>query len=86
MHASSAWEGLRQGDSSATPIFNVMVARVYRKLSAKLDGKGGLLALADNVKISAPPDVTGEIVDVFTDIAWVEAGLKTHTVKIMIYV
>jgi hypothetical protein len=30
--------------------------------------------------------VTGEIVDVFTDIAGVEAGLKTQTVKKRIYV
>ncbi len=42
--------------------------------------------MADDVKISAPPDVTGEIVDVFTDIAWVEAGLRTQTVKNRIYV
>ncbi len=42
-----------------------------------LDGRGVLFAVADDVKISSPPHVDGEIAEVFEDIAWNEAGLNT---------
>ena len=79
-------EGFRQGDAPATVYFNILVARVYRRLLAVLDGRGVLFAIADDVKTAAPPDVTGEIVAVFADIAWKEAGLKTQPKKNRIYV
>jgi hypothetical protein len=79
-------EGFRQGDAPATVYFNILVARVYRRLLAVLDGRGVLFAIADDVKISAPPAVTGEVVEVFADIAWTEAGLKTQVQKNRIYV
>jgi hypothetical protein len=66
--------------------FNILVARVYRRLLAVLDGRGVLFAIADDVKTAAPPAVTGEIVAVFADIAWIEAGLKTQPQKNRIYV
>ena len=48
-------EGLRQGDAPATIYFNVPVARVYMKQLRILDGGGVLFAVADDVKILAPP-------------------------------
>jgi hypothetical protein len=74
-------EGLRGGDAPATVYFNILVARVYRTLLAVLDGRGVLFAIADDMKISTTPDVTGEIVEVSVDIALHEAGMTTQTVK-----
>jgi len=79
-------DGLRQGDAPATVFFNILAARIYRKQLATLDGRGVLFVVADDVKIGAPPNVIGEIVDSFADIAWHEAGLTTQVVKNMIYV
>jgi hypothetical protein len=69
-----------------TVYFNILAARVNRRLLAVLDGRGVLFAIADDVTMSAPPEVTREIGDVFADIAWHEAGLTAHTVKHRIYV
>ncbi len=46
---------------------------------AVLDGKGVLFAIAYDVKISTTPEVTCEIVEVFVDIVWHEAGLTSRT-------
>ena len=62
------------------------MARVYRRLLAVLDGMGVLFAITDDVKISTTPEVIGEMVEVFADIAWHEAGLTIQTVKSKIYV
>ncbi len=62
-----------------------MAARVDRRLLAVLDGRGVLFAIANDVKKSAPLEVTEDIVEVFVDIAWHEAGLTTLTVKNRIY-
>jgi len=70
-------DGLRQGNAPATVFFNILAARVYRKKLATLDGRGVLFAVADDVKIGAPPNVIGKIVNSFADIAWNEAGLTT---------
>jgi hypothetical protein len=59
---------------------------MYRRLLAVLDCRGVLFAIAYDVKISTTPEVTGEIVEVFVDIAWHEARLTTQTVKNMIFV
>ncbi len=79
-------DGLRQGDAPATVYFNIMVARVKKMQLAILDGRGVLFAVADDLKILAPPAVICEIVAVFPKIAWEEAGLTTHTLKNRIYV
>ncbi len=79
-------EGFRQGDAPATVYFNILVARVYRRLLVVLDGRGVLFAIADDVKTAAPPAVAGEIVAVFADIAWTKTGLKTQPQKNRIYV
>ncbi len=74
-------DGLRQGDAPATTYFNILAARIYRKQLATLNGRGVLFAIADDVKIAAPPCVINAIVEAFTDVAWHEAGLTTHVVK-----
>ncbi len=51
-----------------------------------LDGRGVLFTIADDVKISTTPKVTGEIVEVFANIAWQEAGLTTQTIKNKLFV
>ena len=68
---------LRQGDAPAKVYFNIIVARVYRKQLALLDGRGVLFAVLDDLRILAPPPVIREIVDVFPVTAWEEAGLTT---------
>jgi hypothetical protein len=74
------------GRSPAKVYFNILVARVYRRLLAILDGRGVLFAIEDDVEISAPPLVTDEIVEIFDDIAWTDAGLTTQVVINRIYV
>jgi len=53
-------EGLKQGDAPATEYFIVLVARVYKKQLRILDGRDLLFAVADDVKIRAPPEVMQE--------------------------
>ncbi len=72
---------LVQGDAPANDVFNILIARGYRRLLSVLDGWGVLFAITDDLKISAPPDVTGKIAEVFEDIAWNEAGLTIKKVK-----
>ena len=79
-------DGFRQGDGPATVYFNILVARIYRKQLATLDGRGVLFAIADDVKIAAPPSVIDEIVETFAYIVWHEAGLTTQPIKNRIYV
>jgi hypothetical protein len=79
-------DGLGQGDAPATVFFIILASRIYRKHLATLDGRGVLFAISDDVKIGAPPNVIGEIVDSYADIAWNEAGLTTRVVKNIIYV
>ncbi len=62
-------DGMRHGDVPARVYFNIMVARVYRKLLSILDGREVLFAIVDDAKTSAPPSVAGEIVEVFANIA-----------------
>ena len=47
-------DGLRQGDAPATVYFNILVARVYRKQLALLDGRGVLFAVSDDLRIQPP--------------------------------
>ena len=79
-------DGFRQGDAPASIFFNIMAARIYRRQLATLDGRGGLFSIVDDVNIAAPPNVTDEIVDTFSDVAWNEAGLATQAIKNCIYV
>ena len=79
-------DGLKQGDAPDTVFFNILAARINKKQLATLDGRGVLFAESDDVKIGAPPNVIGEIVDFFVDIVGHEVGLTTHVVKNMIYV
>ena len=62
-------DGLRQGDAPATVYFNILVARVYRKQLATLDGRGVFFAVADDLRVLAPPEVIGEIVEAFPKVA-----------------
>ena len=50
-------EGLRQGDAPASVYFNILIAKVYMKQLVLLAGTGVLFAVADEVKILAPPAV-----------------------------
>ena len=72
-------DGLRQGEAPARVYYNILVARVYRKQLALLDGRGVLFAVSNDLSIMAPPTVNREIVEVFPGTAWDEAGLTTQT-------
>jgi hypothetical protein len=54
-------EGLRQGDAPATVYFNILAAKVYMKHLQALNGRSVLFAIADDVKIIAPPAVIAEL-------------------------
>ena len=58
-------DGLRQGDAPATVYFKILVARVYRKQMATLDGRGLLFAVAYDLRVLGPPEVIGKIVEAF---------------------
>ena len=66
-------DGLRQGDAPATIYFNILVARVYKKQLATLDGRGVLFAVSDDLRVLGPPEVICEIVEAFPKVAWEEA-------------
>jgi hypothetical protein len=51
-----------------------------------LNGRGVLFAIADDLKILAPPTVIRELDESFPTIAWKEAGLTTQTIKNNIFV
>ena len=70
-------DGLRQGDAPATVYFNILVARVYMKQLATLEGRGVLFVVADDLRVLGPPEVIGEIVEAFPKVVWEEAGLTT---------
>ena len=74
-------DGLRQGAAPATVYFNILVARVYRKQLATLDDRGVFFTIAEDLRVLGPPDVIGEIVEAFPQMAWEEAGLTTQTTK-----
>ena len=79
-------DGLKQGDALATMYFNILVARVFKKQLATLNGRGILFSVADDLRVMGPPDVIGEIVEEFPKVAWEEAGLTTQTAKSRIFV
>ena len=79
-------EGLRQSDAPESVYFNVLIARVYRKEIALLAGRGALFAVADDVKILAPPAVIAELAEGFPALAWNETCLKTQSVKKRLFV
>ena len=78
-------ERLRQGDAPDTVCFNILVARVYRKQLALLDGRRVLFSIADDLRILAPSVVIGENVEAFPKVAREEAGLATQTAKNIIF-
>ncbi len=51
-----------------------------------LNGRGVLLAVADDVKISAPPSVLAEIVEMLPALAMFETCLTTQASKNNVYV
>jgi hypothetical protein len=51
-----------------------------------LNGRGILLAIADDVKICVPPSVLTEIVGKLPALAMFEAGLTTKATKLRVYV
>jgi len=79
------WSGdnLRQGETAANAFFNILVARLNRRI---IDGKGVLLGLADDVNIACPPEVLGEIATKLPALAMSECGLKTQATKNRVYV
>jgi hypothetical protein len=48
-------DGLMQGDAPTTVFFSILAARIYRRQLATLNDRGVLFAIADDVKIAAPP-------------------------------
>ncbi len=74
-------DGFRQGDAPASIFFNILAARIYRRQLATLNGRGVPFAIADDVKIAAPPTVITEIVETFAKVAWNEADLITQVIK-----
>jgi hypothetical protein len=74
-------DGLRQGDAPATIYFNILVARVYKKQLATLDGRGALFVVADDMRDLGLPEVIGEIVEALPKVAWEKVGFTTHTAK-----
>ncbi len=79
-------DGFRQGDAPAAVYFNIIAASIYRKQLAMLNLRGVLFAIADDVKIAAPPAVIAEINEAFTELVWQEAGRTTQVVKNTIFV
>jgi len=79
-------DGLRQGNASTTVYFNIVVARVYMKMMATLDGRGAQFAVADDLRVLGSPEFIGEIVEAFPKVVWEEAGITTQTAKNMIFV
>ena len=51
-----------------------------------IDKQGILLAIADDVKICAPPEVLAKIVAKLTELAMSEAGLTTRATKNRVHV
>ena len=79
-------DGLRQGETAANVFLNILSARLYKAFMKILNGRGILLAIADDVKICAPPSVLAEIVGKLPALAMSEAGLTTQASKNKIYV
>ncbi len=79
-------DGLRQGETTANVFFNILSARLYRAFMKILNGRGVLLAIADDVKICAPPSVLAEIVGRLPALAMYKAGLTTQASKNRVYV
>ena len=48
-------DGLRQGETVANVFFNILAARLYRAFMKIINGRGILLAIADEDKICARP-------------------------------
>ncbi len=51
-----------------------------------LNGRGVLLAIADDVKICAPPSILADIVGKLSALALSKAGLTTQVAKNRVYV
>jgi hypothetical protein len=51
-----------------------------------MSGRGVLFAIADDVKIIAPPAVIAELTEGFPALAWMEAGLTSQAVKNRVFV
>jgi hypothetical protein len=79
-------DGPRQGETVANVFFNILAARLYRAFMKVLNGRGIILAIADDVKICAPPSVLADIVDRLPALAMSEAGLTTQASKILVHV
>jgi hypothetical protein len=65
--------------------FNVLAARIYKKYLRILDGRGVLVAVADDAKIQGPPEVIKEMAKLFPTLAWEEACLACQTAQKLIY-
>ena len=60
--------------------------KLYRAFIKILDGRGILLAIANDVKICSPPSTLAEIVGKLPALAMSEAGLTTQASKNIVYV
>jgi len=76
---------MRRGDAPTLVYFNVLIAGVYKKQIVSLAGRGFFFAVADAVKILAPPAVIAELAEGFPALAWNEVRLKTQAVKNMLF-
>ena len=79
-------DGLRQGETIANAFSNIFATRLYRAFTKILNGRGILLAIADDVMICAPPSDLAEIVDRLPALAMSETGLTTQASKNRVYV
>ena len=79
-------DGLRQGETTANVFFNILSARLYKAFIKILNGRGVLLAIADDEKICSPPSVLAEILGKLPALAMSEAGLTTQASKNIVYV
>jgi hypothetical protein len=79
-------EGFRLGDTPAKFYFNILAARIYRKPLQAINGRGVLFAIADDVKIIAPPAIIAELAKKNPALAWEKAGLTSHEMKNHIFV
>ena len=74
LHGSG--DGLRQGETMANVIFNILAARLYMAFMKIIGDRGVFFAIADDVKIARPPSNLAEIVAQLLGLAMSEAGLK----------
>ena len=78
-------DGLCQGETVVNVFFDILSARLYKAYMEILNGRGILLAIADDVKMCASPFLLTKIVGKLPAPAMSEAGLATQASKNRVY-